>query len=59
MKRNLSELVLDLSAEEQAAVREFIEFIRRGKVIATGKPFLAAVDEFIAGHPELLRRLAE
>lgn len=54
-----SELVAELSPEEQAAVREFIEFIRQKKSGAGGTPFLNAVDEFIAAHPELLRRLAE
>ncbi len=55
----LTELVAELSPEEQAAVREFIEFIRRKKSGGVGTPFLNAVDEFMMAHPELLRRLAE
>jgi hypothetical protein len=59
MSENLTEMVSQLSQEEQAAVREFIEFIRRNKSPQAGTPFLAAVEEFITAHPELLRRLAE
>jgi uncharacterized protein YbgA (DUF1722 family) len=55
----LTQLVSQLSAEEQSAVKEFITFLRerRGKQPQTA--FLAAIDEFIAAHPELLRRLAQ
>jgi len=54
----LTQLVSQLSAEEQSAVKEFITFLRerRGKQPQTA--FLAAIDEFIAAHPALLRRLA-
>ena len=40
-------------------MREFITFLkeRHGKQPETA--FLAAIDEFIAAHPELLRRLAQ
>ncbi len=55
----LIELVADLTPEEQAVVREFIEFIRRKKPGAAGTPFLKAVEEFASAHSELLRRLAE
>ena len=54
----LVELVAQLSAEEQAAVREFVNFLRERRA-ASPSPFLAAVDEFMAAHPELLRRLAQ
>jgi uncharacterized protein YbgA (DUF1722 family) len=55
----LTQLVSQLSAEEQSAVKEFITFLRerRGKQPQTA--FLAAINEFIAAHPELLRRLAQ
>jgi hypothetical protein len=55
----ITQLVSQLSPEEQSAVRDFIAFLKeRGrKVPAT--MFLTAVDEFIATHPELLRRLAQ
>ena len=55
----LSQLVSELSLEEQSAVREFIALLKE----RDGKPrptsFQAAIDEFIAAHPELLRRLAQ
>jgi hypothetical protein len=46
-----------LTPREEEAVRQFIGFLR-----GESRPesfFLAAVDEFVAEHPELLRRLAE
>jgi len=54
----LIELVAHLTPEEQAAVREFIRFLRGHKPAARRTPFLAAVEDFITTHPELLRRLA-
>ena len=40
-------------------MKEFITFLkeRNGKLPQTS--FQAAIDEFIAAHPELLRRLAQ
>lgn len=55
---SLVEEIARLTPEEQAAVREFIQFLKRKSPPATGSPFLAAIDEFIKSHPELLRRLA-
>jgi hypothetical protein len=55
---SLTEIVSALTPEEQAAVREFVEFLKR-KSPPPESPFLAAVDEFISEHPELLRRLAQ
>ncbi len=57
--RNLAELVSQLSPEEQSAVEAFIAFLRERKGKSPETPFLAALDEFIAAHPELLRRLAQ
>jgi arsenate reductase-like glutaredoxin family protein len=56
---DLTQLVSELSPAEQSAVREFITFLkeRNGKTPQTS--FQAAMDEFIAAHPELLRRLAQ
>lgn len=56
---NFTELVSQLSPEEKAAVREFIEFIKRRKNESELTPFLAAIEEFMAAHPELLRRLSQ
>ena len=52
-------LIAQLSPEEKAAVQEFISFIKRRKPESELSPFLAAVEEFMAEHPELLRRLAQ
>jgi hypothetical protein len=54
---SLTELIETLTLPEQEAVREFIGYLKRQP--AGASPFLAAVDEFIAQHPELLRRLAQ
>ena len=58
MAETLTELVTSLSPEEQDAVREFIQYLRKLQP-ARPSPFLAAVDEVIDQHPELLRRLAQ
>jgi hypothetical protein len=55
----LADLVGSLSAHEQDAVRAFVEYLRAGKPPEHESPFLKAVDEFVAEHPELLRKLAE
>lgn len=52
------EMVNALTPEEQAAVREFVEFLRQRDERASS-PFLSAAQEFIDQHPELLRRLAQ
>jgi len=54
----LTAIVDSLSPEEQAAVREFIEFLRQ-RAPEQGSEFRSAVDEFMDRHPELLRRLAQ
>ena len=54
----LAEVVNALTPEEQAAVREFIDFLKR-RTNPPDSPFLAAVNEFMDEHPELLRRLAQ
>ena len=55
---NLAEVIGSLTLEEQAFVKQFIDFLK-AKGSAPSSPFLAAVDEFIDQHPELLRRLAQ
>jgi len=54
----LAEVVNALTPEEQAAVREFIDFLKR-RTGPPDSPFLVAVNEFMDEHPELLRRLAQ
>ena len=56
---NLTDLVSQLSSDEQAAVREFIEFIKRRKNEAEPTSLQVAIEEFMSVHPELLRRLAQ
>lgn len=56
----LNQIVADLaqlSAEKQAMVREFILWLKQKDVEQS--PFLAAIDDFMNEHPELLRRLAQ
>jgi hypothetical protein len=55
---NVLDLVNALTPAEQEAVREFVLFLK-AKRERSASPFLAAVDEFIEQHPELLRRLAQ
>jgi hypothetical protein len=54
---NLAEVINALSPEEQEFVRQFVEFLKH-KPSTPPSQFLAAVDEFIDQHPELLRHLA-
>ena len=54
----LIDRVTSLSAEEQMSVVQFIDYLER-RTIPARTPFLAAVEEFTAQHPELLRRLAQ
>ena len=56
---SLLEIVQSLTAEEQAAVRQFIDYLKvRGGADDVPASFVEAAEEFIAQHPELLRRLA-
>jgi hypothetical protein len=55
---NLADAINSLMPDEQESVRQFVEFLKR-KGQAPPSPFLAAVEEFIDKHPELLRRLAQ
>jgi len=55
---NLADAINTLMPDDQEAVRQFVEFLKR-KRQSPSSPFLAAVDEFIDQHPELLRRLAQ
>ena len=56
---DLSQLVSELSPAERSAVEEFITFLKQRNGSAPQTSFQAAIDEFIASHPELLRRLAQ
>lgn len=54
-RTTLTDAINSLTPEQQESVRQFIEFLKR----RGSSPFLAAVEEFIETHPELLRRLAQ
>jgi hypothetical protein len=55
---NLAEVISTLTPEEQESVRLFAESLKQKRSAAT-VPFLAATDEFVEQHAELLRRLAQ
>jgi hypothetical protein len=56
--QNLVDVISSLTPDEQESVKQFVEFLKR-RESPLSSPFLAAVDEFIDQHPELLRRLAQ
>ena len=56
--QELTAIVHSLTSEEQGAVREFIDFLKRRSSQQDSR-FRSAVDEFMDQHPELLRRLAQ
>ena len=55
---SLADIIRSLTPAEQEAVKQFIEFLA-GRGLPSSSPFLAAANEFIERHPELLRRLAQ
>lgn len=55
--QSLEEIISQLSPDEQAAVRDFIQFIKVRKEASRPAGFAAGVEEFIAVHPDLVRRL--
>lgn len=55
---NLADLINTLTPEQQESVKQFVDFLKQ-RESAGRSPFVAAVDEFIDQHPELLRRLAQ
>ena len=57
---NLADVVRSLTPVEQDAVRLFIDYLKGLEASGhSASPFLEAADEFIAQHPELLKRLAQ
>lgn len=57
--QNLAELIASLSSEQQAAVKEFINYLKEQSPQAPDEDFRKALEAFIHDHPELLRRLAQ
>jgi hypothetical protein len=56
--QDLENSIHTLTPEEQESVAQFVEFLRQRRQ-SGASPFLAAADEFIKEHPELLQRLAQ
>jgi hypothetical protein len=56
--QSLVEEIESLTPADRESVRQFVEYLK-GRAQPATSPFLAAVDEFIDRHPELLRRLAQ
>ncbi len=55
---HLADVIGSLTPEQQQSVKQFIDFLK-AEGSSPASPFLAAVDQFIDRHPELLRRLAQ
>jgi hypothetical protein len=53
---SLLDAVKSLTPQQQESVRDFIATLQRQ---TASNPFLAAADEFMEQHPELLQRLAQ
>jgi hypothetical protein len=50
----------ELTDIPQEAVRQFIDYLKQRDHLARSEsPFLQAAEDFIAEHPELLKRLAQ
>ena len=56
--QDLTEAINSLTSEQQESVVQFIDFLKR-KSEKSPTSFLAAADEFMAEHPEILKRLAQ
>jgi hypothetical protein len=54
--QNLMNLISSLSNEQQAAVEEFVKYLKQNPSPPT---FREALDCFVREHPELLQRLAK
>lgn len=56
---SLADVVRSLTPQEQDAVRQFIDYLkRRGGSEPSQSPLLQAAEDFMAEHPQLLQRLA-
>lgn len=56
---SFAEVVRSLTPQEQEAVLQFIDYLKRRHDSAnSGLGFIDAADEFIGQHPDLLQRLA-
>ncbi len=56
---NLAAVIQSLTSQEQEAVLQFIDYLkRREEPGGSQSAFMHAAEEFIAQHPDLLERLA-
>jgi hypothetical protein len=56
---NLAAVVQSLTPQEQEAVLQFIDYLkRRDESHSSQSAFMSAAEEFIAQHADLLERLA-
>ena len=53
------DLIAGLSTEQQAAVEEFIKYLKEQCPPASEVTFREALDKFVREHSELLERLAQ
>jgi hypothetical protein len=56
--RNLMDLIAGLSSDQQAAVEEFIKYLKQHSRQAAQADFHDLLDRFVQEHSELLQRLA-
>lgn len=55
--QSLTDLIASLSSEQQAAVEEFIKYLKQ-QMEPSHPDFRKALETFVRDHQELLRRLA-
>jgi hypothetical protein len=56
---SLADVVRSLTPQEQDAVRQFIDYLKkRGGSGPSQSPLLQAAEDLMAEHPQLLQRLA-
>lgn len=56
--RDLMSLIASLSNDQQAAVEEFIKYLKAHSQQASQEDFRKLLDQFVHEHSELLQRLA-
>lgn len=57
--RNLIDLIASLSRDQQAAVEEFIKYLKAHPQQAAREDFRMLLDQFVNEHSEFLQRLAQ
>lgn len=57
--RHLIDLIATLSSNQQAAVEEFIKYLKAHPQPNVQEDFRKLLDQFVCEHSELLQRLAQ